>query len=513
MTLSRLRCLAALLLSIAFASASAVSLPTSSAFAQAPAARQDKKPLTNADIIRLVKSGLADSVVVSAIEANDTGFDISADALISLKSAGVSQTIIEAMLAASSRDRSAAAQMQAGALNTPSPQPLPQAPLYALIIEGKEKRLLSLNTTARAALVKSSDNDLKSIAANQAVGAAIITGSMQAGAAIATATGSMSSLGVIGAAGSIVGGRFFRKKPTQTIVFAVSGQAAPLVLQSREPTFEVVYRDIPGVNPDDYEPVLVRLIATKDNYRIFSAVKIKDGKKVTTRPLVEQVLTRVTKLSRGHAQVAAAGPLEAGEYGLLLLPAATPQKASGQDGVVFSQSDETISLLVWDFSVAPEDHRTPPPSQAAPPAQASQVSTSNQSMAAATPSAVRQEVSTQPVSKNGADGSIAFQTTAGYDQAYNSILNVLKKEGYTFASASREAGQITTEMVIEHGAVDIGRAVVISLIKESGGLTTVQVTAYKQGRRIGGQWQEKVYTKGRAELLAEKLRAALQNSQ
>jgi hypothetical protein len=41
----------------------------------------------------------------------------------------------------------------------------------------------------------------------------------------------------------------------------------------------------------------------------------------------------------------------------------------------------------------------------------------------------------------------------------------------------------------------------------------VQVTAYKQGRRVGGQWQEKVYTKEKAELLAEKLRAELQSNQ
>jgi hypothetical protein len=118
----------------------------------------------------------------------------------------------------------------------------------------------------------------------------------------------------------------------------------------------------------------------------------------------------------------------------------------------------------------------------------------------------------QPVVKNAPAGSVAFQTPVGYDAAYDSILNVLKKEGYTLASASRETGQVTTELVIEHGAVDVGRGVVISLIKESGGLTTVQVTAYKQGRRVGGQWQERVPTKGSAELLAQKLRAALHSN-
>ena len=486
-------------------------LLTPAALAAQDATRQQKQPLTNADIIRLVKSGLAEGVIISAIEANDTRFDVSADALISLKAAGVGQKIIEAMLASAARLRSAAAPQPATA-PLPEGPALPQTPLYALSIEGTEKLLLPLNTTAQAALVKSEGDDLKSIAANQAIGAAIITGSMQAGAAIATATGSLRSLGVIGAAGSIVGGRFFHKKSTQTIAFAVTGRDAKTVLQSATPTFEVVYRDIPGVNPDDYEPVLVRLITTKDNYRIFSAVKLTDGKQVTQRPLVEQVPVRVSKIGSGHAQVTATGPLEAGEYGLLLLPIEQLPNTSENGGVRFTQTQESISLLVWDFSITPAEGQAPVPAQTPPNVQTPAPVASSGIAPAASTEPLRQPA-VQEAIKNGPNGSVSFQTTAGYAAAYDSILTVLKKEGYTIASASRETGQITTELVIEHGGVDIGRAVVISLITEAGGLTTIQVAAYKQGRRIGGQWQEKVYTQGRAELLAEKVRAALQNSQ
>lgn len=512
MTFPRLRCLTALLLSTAAAAASIASLPTHTALgAQALALRQETKPLTNADIIRMVRSGLAETVVMSAIEANDSLFDVSADALINLKTAGVSQKVIEAMLAAASRSRASLSQPHAAEPNSQTTPPQP--PLRALVIQGKNTLPLSLNTTARAALVKSNETDLKSIAANQAIGAAIITGSMQAGAAIASATGAMSGLGIIGTAGSMVGGRFFRKKPTQTIVFAVAGQSAQTVLHSFEPTFEVVYRDIPGVDPDGYEPVLVRLIPTNDNYRIFSAVKIKDGKQVSPRPLVEQIPTRVTKLSRGQARISAASPLEVGEYGLLLLPIEAPQQSVKQEGVVFSQNEASVSLLVWDFSIALDASHLATPSGPAPPSQIALALPSNQGVpSAASPEAGR-KVLTQPVVKGGSAGSVAFQTSAAYDLVYESILNVLKKEGYTLASASRGTGQITTELIIEHGAVDIGRAVVISLIKGTGGLTTVQLTAYKQGRRINGQWQERVTTPGKAELLAGKFRAALQSNQ
>jgi hypothetical protein len=503
------RPLAALLLCVTVV-AGYVSLSLAPAVAaQAPIAKQDKRPLTNADVIRMVKSGLAEGVVISAIDANDSSFDVSADALIALKNVGISQNIITAMLASESRRRTGLPQPQTAGPVIPGQTAPQEASLRAFLIQGGERLPLLLNTTARPALVKSNENDLKSIAANQAIGTAIITGSMQAGVAVASATGSLSSLGMIGAAGSIVGGRFFRKKPTHTVVFAVAGHAGQTTVYSTQPTFEVVYRDIPGVNPDDYEPALVRLLPTSDNYRIFSAIKLKEGKQVTPRPLVEQVQAQVQKIDRGHAQVTAAHPLEAGEYGLLLLPA--ENRASGQNSASFTQSEESISLLVWDFSITTAGSQMPPPSQVAPQVQAPPTSNNKQGIASEASPEVRQESSAKPAAVKLPAGSVAFQTSAGYAAAYDRILNVLKQEGYTLQSASKETGQITTELVIEHGYVDLGRAVVISLIKESDGLTTVQVTAYKQGRRVGGQWQQKVYTKDKAALLAGKLRAALGN--
>ena len=66
---------------------------------------QTKKPLTNADVLQMVKAGFEQSMIVKAIEANDTNFDVSVQALMDLKSAGVNQTIIEAMLAAEARKK------------------------------------------------------------------------------------------------------------------------------------------------------------------------------------------------------------------------------------------------------------------------------------------------------------------------------------------------------------------------------------------------------------------------
>jgi hypothetical protein len=106
--------------------------------------------------------------------------------------------------------------------------------------------------------------------------------------------------------------------------------------------------------------------------------------------------------------------------------------------------------------------------------------------------------------------SVSFQTNVPYDKAYEIALNVVKKEGLTIESASKETGQIKTEMVIEHSVVDIGRWFVITLIRESDDVTTIRVSAFKQGRRIGGQWQQRVYTKEKAQKLADKIKAALE---
>ena len=72
----------------------------------ATVAQESGNPLTNQDVIDLVRSGLEDSIVGAAIQANPTNFDVSAAALIKLKNDGISQKIMDTMLAAESSKRS-----------------------------------------------------------------------------------------------------------------------------------------------------------------------------------------------------------------------------------------------------------------------------------------------------------------------------------------------------------------------------------------------------------------------
>lgn len=56
--------------------------------------------MRNADVVSLVKAGLSNSIIVDKIRGSKSDFDLSTDALILLKQAGVSDDIVGAMLAA-----------------------------------------------------------------------------------------------------------------------------------------------------------------------------------------------------------------------------------------------------------------------------------------------------------------------------------------------------------------------------------------------------------------------------
>jgi hypothetical protein len=65
---------------------------------QIMAAAQESKPLTNADVVAMVKAGLPETTVILAIQKGPTNFDTSPQALILLKNQGVGPKVMDAML-------------------------------------------------------------------------------------------------------------------------------------------------------------------------------------------------------------------------------------------------------------------------------------------------------------------------------------------------------------------------------------------------------------------------------
>ena len=74
-------------------------LLSAGAAAGVQAQTKDEGPMTNAEVIKLVKAGFKEKTIVVIIASRIPNFDLSSDRMIQMKKAGVSENIIVAMLA------------------------------------------------------------------------------------------------------------------------------------------------------------------------------------------------------------------------------------------------------------------------------------------------------------------------------------------------------------------------------------------------------------------------------
>jgi outer membrane lipoprotein SlyB len=72
-------------------------------------------PMTNDDVIKMVKGGLGESTVLQAIDGAEPGFDTSPDGLVKLKQGGVSDNVIQRIIARKSGAPAASGQAKAPA--------------------------------------------------------------------------------------------------------------------------------------------------------------------------------------------------------------------------------------------------------------------------------------------------------------------------------------------------------------------------------------------------------------
>ncbi|MDT7540587.1 MAG: hypothetical protein QOE33_491 [Acidobacteriota bacterium] len=474
----------------------------------APNATQDRKPLTNADITRMVKGGFGESIIINAIGASDTQFDVSLDALFRLKEVGVSQRVIEAMQTAMTRQAAATVgTIQATPRLAPAVS-VPQAQLTQPYVLYGEKSKAGIPASSPTIIqTKAKGDSVPALLADSAVKDIAGDAILSAAARSVMAAPGIAGLPIIGMAGMAILSlpKVFGSEPTYTFIYAIGGRRAASVVSSASPHFEIIFGDVVGANPDEFEPALLKVSPTDNNWRLVGAQKAKAKQFQSNDPselnfIEERVPLNVTKIERGHVTVSPQQPLPAGEYGLVLRPISRTKKASLK-AVAARQGDGLLLSPVWDFSVVPSQHQDPATENTAVPVQQA-TTVVGQPVFNPTP------LKASPKADDG-PGAVSFQTTASYDWAYEAALDTVKRAGYTIESASKETGQIKTAMAIEHGAVDIGRFVVVTVIKEMNATSTIRVEAYKQGRRIGGQWQQRVGTKDKAQKLADSIQVAL----
>src|SRR5246500_5613306 len=81
--------------------------------AQQNSAALPTHPLTNQDVVRMVKAGFGDSTIVKMVDSHGAAFDLSVDGLLKLKEAEVSQAVIDKMLSAGAEAKPAVASVPA----------------------------------------------------------------------------------------------------------------------------------------------------------------------------------------------------------------------------------------------------------------------------------------------------------------------------------------------------------------------------------------------------------------
>jgi hypothetical protein len=331
--------------------------------------------LANDDVIEMVLAGLPDTTVIAAFRVNPTRFDVTPRALIALTQAGVSAQVIEAMMAheQSARDVAATSQAMAPAEavdeSRPEPEPIPAPveaavapPAVAMPVQPQEnggrprawldpdgQRLAFAASTAQVAFMQSRQSG-SALNTLQGIGERALA---FANPALGLATG--------------LGALFRSGDPTVTAVWALPGtQSARQLLPGT--VLEIDFAGIPGINPDQYRPALVRVVATNDNFRLVGAARTRasSGGLPTGAIIEEAVPLEVTQLARGRYRVTLSDALTADEYAVVLRPVQPAQRERRRNnpdtslGDLIGTQGTDILYVAWDFGVGPRSQAPSP---------------------------------------------------------------------------------------------------------------------------------------------------------
>ncbi len=126
-----------------------------------PSTFAQQKPLTNDDVITMVKSGMPESVVVSAIQSRAGKFSTSTSELVRLHKAGVTENELNAMIGASGKGSPSSAPPSQPVQTAPS---VPKTRMPTLVVTaGGNTQELHLEKT-QLAETKTKPSSMKSLA-------------------------------------------------------------------------------------------------------------------------------------------------------------------------------------------------------------------------------------------------------------------------------------------------------------------------------------------------------------
>lgn len=226
-----------------------------------------------------------------------------------------------------------------------------------VVVEKGASQPLPLEKT-QIAQTKTKATSMTSLAGDAALNQAIQSGIGDASLAAASHVNSMVGGSALQQTGSIFAGVMARRKPTVTYVWGVPNAASANVLQTAMPQFATDFSHAPGVNPEEYEPMIVRLTPAQNTCRLVGATEGKADARsdpaadwqVYSHFVEDPVPVRLQKLEPGKYTVAPDSALLPGEYALVLRPVTRSKKFSGGE-VARAQGDGLMFDAAWTFQV------------------------------------------------------------------------------------------------------------------------------------------------------------------
>lgn len=340
--------------------------------------------MTNEDVIRMAEKKLPESVVINAIQSHKTKFTTSADDLIRLQTAGVTENEMNAMLAAANANSSSstppavpapsaapatdpssaaapvapssAAAPASGPVSAPTPT-RSRMPQVSFVANGAAQDLPLEKT--QLAQTKTKPSSMTSLAADSAVTQALQAEIGSTTTAMASHIGSGFGSSSVQQVGGIFSGVLSHRKPTVTYVWGVPNPVSANVLPTASPTFSVDFSRTPGINPDDYEPAVVKLTPAQNTCRIVGATQGKEDAssdpaadwQIYSHFLEDRVAANARKQAKGKYTVTPASELLPGEYALVLRPVSKSKGFSGGD-VARAQGDGLMFDAAWTFQIS-----------------------------------------------------------------------------------------------------------------------------------------------------------------
>ncbi len=315
-------------------------------------AQDNQKTLTNADVVKMVKGGLPESVIVSAIQSSPAKYDISPDALIALQKDGVTAKEMDAIIAESKKTPAAGAASATAAVSEKTHMP------RVTVNAGKTSEPVALEKT-ELAQTKTKPSSMSSLAGDSTLNQAMRAGIDTAAWNTATHVNSGVASSSVYEGGSVLSSVMAHRKPMMTYVWGVPNIASKTVLQTTSPSFTVDYANVMGANPDDFAPTIVKLTPAQNSFRIVGATQGKEDAtsnstadwEIYSSFLEDRVPVNAQKLNTGSYKLAATSPLAPGEYAVVLRPVSKSKKFSGGD-VARGQGDGLMFDSAFSFKIA-----------------------------------------------------------------------------------------------------------------------------------------------------------------